>query len=306
MSSIKILVSIDFDAVSGWLGTGSHPDNTLSDYACGIFAGQVGVPRMLRLFKRLGIADKMTWFIPGHSMESFPDETAAIIKSGAEIGLHGYCHEGAYQLTEGQEREVFAKCIEVAERLTGKKPRGYRAPLYQVRESTIRILEDEGFLYDSSLAAHDSQIYRLPHRGGTPMKAPEYKAESSAYDWMHPTVFSRQEKGKVLEIPCNWYMEDATPMMVLPHAANSHGYVDARVIENNWKERFEFLVQERDDLRRDEATEALTVFPLCLHPDTCGHPHVLRMLERFLVWIQSKGDDVEFLTYTEAAERSKV
>jgi hypothetical protein len=28
---IKILLSVDFDAVSGWLGTGQHPDNNLAD-----------------------------------------------------------------------------------------------------------------------------------------------------------------------------------------------------------------------------------------------------------------------------------
>jgi hypothetical protein len=91
--TIKILVSVDFDAVSGWLGTGSHPDNNLADYSSGFFAGQVGVPRLLKLFKRLGIHDKVTWFVPMHSAESFPDEFQHIVDSGCEIGLHGYCHE---------------------------------------------------------------------------------------------------------------------------------------------------------------------------------------------------------------------
>ena len=92
-SKLKTLVSIDFDVVSGWLGTGYSPENILSDYSSGFFSARVGVPRLLRLFKRLDILDKVTWFIPGHSAEPFPDETKAIIDSGAEIGLHGYCHE---------------------------------------------------------------------------------------------------------------------------------------------------------------------------------------------------------------------
>jgi hypothetical protein len=90
---IKILISVDFDAVSGWLGTGTHADNNLADYSSGFFAAQVGVPRLLKLFKKLGIQDKVTWFVPMHSAESFPDEFKSIVESGCEIGLHGYCHE---------------------------------------------------------------------------------------------------------------------------------------------------------------------------------------------------------------------
>jgi hypothetical protein len=198
-SSIKILISVDFDAVSGWLGTGASTENNLADYSSGFFAGRVGVPRLLKVFKRLGIASKMTWFIPGHSMESFPMQTQAIVDSGAEIGLHGYCHEGAPQLTEAQEADVLEKCITLAEKLTGKKPVGYRAPLYQLRESTIKLLEKHKFLYDSSLAHHDSEPYYLPQGGGTPIKAPTYEASIDAKEWMHPLP-QTQVDGDVVEV----------------------------------------------------------------------------------------------------------
>jgi hypothetical protein len=67
----KIAISVIFDAVSGWLGTGPPPENNLSDYSSGFFSAHVGVPKLLKLFKRLGIADKITWFVPMHSAE-FP------------------------------------------------------------------------------------------------------------------------------------------------------------------------------------------------------------------------------------------
>ena len=91
--AIKIALSIDFDAVSGWLGTAQSPDNNLADYSSGFFSARVGVPRLLKLFKKLKLADKVTWFIPGHSMESFPKQAKDIVKSGGEIALHGYSHE---------------------------------------------------------------------------------------------------------------------------------------------------------------------------------------------------------------------
>ena len=50
-------------------------------------------------------------------------------------------------MTPEQERDVLDKCIGLATNLTGKKPVGYRAPLYQLRESTVDLLEEHGFEY---------------------------------------------------------------------------------------------------------------------------------------------------------------
>ncbi|XHG07307.1 hypothetical protein AWENTII_010461 [Aspergillus wentii] len=163
-NKIRIAVSVDLDAVSGWLGTGHHSDNTLADYSAGFFAAQVGVPRLVRMLKKLNLADRCTWFIPGHSAESFPEQVREVVDTGCEIGLHGYAHEGAYQLTVEQERDVLVKCIDIATKLTGKKPVGYRGPLYQVRESTLDLLEEFGFEYDASLTDHDCHPFFAPRR----------------------------------------------------------------------------------------------------------------------------------------------
>ena len=146
---IKVALSVDVDCLSGWLGTGFRAKNNLSDYSAGIFAGRVGVPRLVKLFSNLDMAKKMTWFIPGHSMETFPNEVKLIIESGAEIGLHGYTHEGAQQMTDEQQKDVLQKCIDLATKLTGRKPKGWRAPLYQIKESTLAMLEHNGFEYGS-------------------------------------------------------------------------------------------------------------------------------------------------------------
>jgi peptidoglycan/xylan/chitin deacetylase (PgdA/CDA1 family) len=61
-------------------------------------------------------------------METFEPTVKEIIKSGAEIGLCSYSHEGAYQMTPTQERDVLVKCMEVCQPLTGKRVRGYARP----------------------------------------------------------------------------------------------------------------------------------------------------------------------------------
>ena len=123
----------------------------MADYSAGFFAGKVGSPRLLNMLTKLGIEKNVTWFIPGHSAGTFKDKVAEIIETGCEIGLHGYAHEGAYQLSPEQERDVLEKCIDIFKKLTGNKPVGYRAPLYQVRESTLDLLEEYGFEYGKPL-----------------------------------------------------------------------------------------------------------------------------------------------------------
>lgn len=49
----------------------------------GLFAGTVGVRRLLKLFAKYDI--KTTWFIPGHSLETFPEECAMIRDAGHEM-----------------------------------------------------------------------------------------------------------------------------------------------------------------------------------------------------------------------------
>ncbi|KAL3466957.1 hypothetical protein BJX64DRAFT_204859 [Aspergillus heterothallicus] len=291
---IQVLLSVDFDAVSGFLGTGASPTNGLSEFSSGYFAGQVGVPRLLRLFKKHDIASRVTWFVPGHSMESFPEQTKAIVDSGAEIGCHGYAHEGATQLTEVQERDVIERCVQLATELTGKKPAGWRAPLYQLREHTVQVLEDLGFLYDTSLTHHDSFPYFL-QLTQTP-KPIDFSPSVSAASWMHPLPPPNPRTPSTLvEIPCNWYMEDMTPMQFLPAAANSHGFVSPETIEQNWKARFEYLYNETIDGETQDF-----VFPLVLHPDTSGMAHVIGMIERVIVWLKGQ-KGVEFVTFGECA-----
>lgn len=201
---IKIAWSIDFDAVSGWLGTGANEKNTTSDYSAGYFSATVGVPRLLKLFKKLEIQDKVTWCIPGHSMETFPTQTKSIIESGAEIGLHGYSHESASQMTAEQERDVLVKCIKIVEELTGKKPRGYRAPLYQLQERTISLLQEHDFLWDSSLSHFDSVPYFLP-KDPAPITPIDFSPSAKAADWMKPTPdFNALPRSELVEVPANW------------------------------------------------------------------------------------------------------
>src|SRR6266511_953792 len=79
---IKVTYGVDVDAVAGWLGSYGGEDSP-DDISRGLFAGEVGMPRLVNLFKRFGI--KTTWFIPGHSIETFPEQTQMVVEAGHEI-----------------------------------------------------------------------------------------------------------------------------------------------------------------------------------------------------------------------------
>lgn len=81
---------------------------------------------MLKLFAKYDI--KATWFIPGHSLETFPEEMAAVRDAGHEIGLHGYSHENPTDMSLEQQRDVLDKTYKMLTDFVGKPPRGSVAP----------------------------------------------------------------------------------------------------------------------------------------------------------------------------------
>ena len=100
----------------------------------GVFAGSVGVQRLLKLFDKYKM--KATWFIPGHSLETFPEECISIRDAGHEIGLHGYSHENPNDMSMEQQRDVLDKTYRMLTKFCGKPPRGSVAPWWETSRGT--------------------------------------------------------------------------------------------------------------------------------------------------------------------------
>ncbi len=128
----------DIDSVAGWIGSYGGGDSP-SDIQRGIFATEVGIPRLLRLFKKYDL--QTSFFIPGHSLETFPKEMKMIVDAGHEVGAHGYLHENPVAMTPQQEEDVLVKSIELIDKLTGRAPRGYVAPWREMSNSTAALLQ---------------------------------------------------------------------------------------------------------------------------------------------------------------------
>jgi peptidoglycan-N-acetylglucosamine deacetylase len=279
---IQILIGVDVDAVAGWLGSYGGEDSP-NDIQRGVFAGEVGAPRLLKLFDRYNLPT--TWFIPGHSIETFPAQMQAVADAGHEIGAHGYCHENPVAMTPEQEREVIERSIALIEKLTGRRPRGYVAPWWEMSEHTAALLLELGFTYDHSQNYNDF----VPFYARVGDQWTKIDFARPARDWMKPLVHGHEVD--LVEFCGNWYVDDLPPMMFNKHAANSHGFVSPHDIEQLWRDQFDWVYRELD----------YGVFPVTLHPDVSGRPQVLLMLERLLDdWTRREG--VRFLTYEQAAD----
>jgi peptidoglycan-N-acetylglucosamine deacetylase len=152
----KVSFGVDVDAVSGWLGSYGGED-CLQDIQRGLFAGEVGLPRLVQLFRKYAI--KATFFTPGHSIETFPKSMAFVVEDGHEIGLHGYSHENPRDMSPQQEEDVLGKSIELVTRLWGRRPVGYIAPWGEMTTITAEILLKNNILYDRTHVLHDFQPF---------------------------------------------------------------------------------------------------------------------------------------------------
>ncbi|ELR3661330.1 polysaccharide deacetylase [Campylobacter coli] len=279
---ILVAYGVDIDAIAGWLGSYGGEDSP-DDISRGLFAGEVGIPRLLKLFKKYNIP--ATWFAPGHSIETFPEQMKMIVDAGHEIGAHGYSHENPIAMSTKQEEDVLLKSIELIEKISGKKPSGYVAPWWEFSNITNELLLKHGIKYDHSLMHNDFTPYYV--RVGDKWTKIDYSKD--AKEWMKPLV--RGQETDLIEIPANWYLDDLPPMMFIKKSPNSFGFVSPRDIGQMWIDQFDWVYREMD----------YAIFPMTIHPDVSARPQVLLMHERIIEHI-NKHEGVKWVNLNDMAD----
>ena len=251
-------LSFDFDGPSLWM---MRRMTTAAPVSRGEF-GAVAVPRILRLLGERSIP--ATFFVPGHTIETYPDVCRMIVDAGCEVGLHGYAHEMNALQSLDEERAAMARSVELVESLTGERPIGYRAPAGDLTNQTIELLLEFGLLYDSSLMGHDVAPYRVRVGDALPDESPaEWGPESD-----------------LIELPWSWTNDDypylefvAFRRMIMP------GLAQPDDMFSNWIGDVEWTV-------RDVVGGVIT---FVFHPQVIGRGHRLLALERFLDRVDELG-----------------
>ena len=174
----------DWSFQEGW---GEHPGDmkNLKEYSPHrpIDGARVGLRRVVELMDRHSIP--ASFFIPAVSLILSPDMVEVIQKSGRhEFGVHGWVHELNSALDAETERDLVLRATNYLEKVTGRRPIGYRAPSWNFSPNTLDIIKSLGFLYDSSLMS-DDRPYELLQNG-------------------NPTG--------LVELPVEWILDDA-PLM---------------------------------------------------------------------------------------------
>ena len=130
-----------------------------------------------------------TFFLVGELLKVQPDLMDKIISEGHEIGFHTMTHK---RLDIPGRREEFETEIKVFEALTNGKSRGFRAPTFSLNEKSawlIKVLEENNYVYDSSIVPVKTSMYGVP----TAPKIPYKISESS--------ISRDNVKGKITEFP---------------------------------------------------------------------------------------------------------
>lgn len=251
---LAVNMGFDFDAFSVWMETFKQPSQAYMSR--GEYGAEVGVPRILELLKKYDI--ESSFFIPGHTADSYPDICQEILKQGHEVGHHGYVHEDPTFLSIEEEEAILVKGFESLAKL-GIKPFGYRSPGWDLSVNTLKLLKKYKIKYDSSLMGNDFYPYY-----------PRYCEVN--YD--KGNIFG--EPSPVLEMPVTWYLDDFPHLEFIGTRA---GMKPPSQVYEIWKTYFDYAIKNIEN----------GLMVIAMHPQVIGRPHSITMLEEFINYVQEQG-----------------
>lgn len=253
-----VCLTFDFDALSVWLA--DYALVTPAMLSRGEFGAQVGVPRILNLLAEYNVP--ATFFVPGHTAESFPGAVEAILDAGHEVAHHGYGHEDPSSQSPDKERRSLERGIAVLERFLGEPPLGYRSPSWDYSDNTLSLLVEYGFLYDSSLFAGDFHPYhpRLGDRVGV------------------EEPLQPGEEVDLWEFPVAFFLDDWPHFTFNSEPPRVGLSAPSKVLEI-WASEYDYMVDH----------EQTGVFTLTMHPQVIGRGHRTTLLDTFIRHVVSRG-----------------
>ena len=202
MTGCSVFLSVNFDAEAYDLKSTTE-DRLFGRFSYGRYGVRAGLPRLLAMLERRGIA--ATVFVTAIDAVRHADAIRALRDAGHEIASRG-TDLTPLPLLKERERDALAQARDTLARVTGKPPKGFRAPAGELGPQSLRHLAELGFAYDSSFQDDD-----------------------------HPYVFAPTPSMRIAEIPTVQALDDSLPFS----ARHTH----ARVVKI-WREEFDALYRE--------------------------------------------------------------
>ena len=91
-----------------------------------------------------------TFFVLGWLAERLPHLIREIHSRGHEVASHGYYHNLCYDQSHEDLKTDLCNSKSLLEDIIGNQVYGYRAPSFAINNDILKIIEDCGYLYDSS------------------------------------------------------------------------------------------------------------------------------------------------------------
>jgi peptidoglycan/xylan/chitin deacetylase (PgdA/CDA1 family) len=259
MSKHIVCLTFDFDAISGFVARGQTTPGWRSR---GEFGPGVGAPRLLALLRRYGM--RTSWYVPGHTVESYPEAVKAVVDAGHEIGHHGWTHRPPAGLTRAAEQAELARGNEAIRRVAGRGARGYRSPSWDLSPHSVDLLLAHGFAYDSSMMGDDYTPY--------------YARRGDAIELQQPARFGQPTA--LVEMPIHWSTDDSPHFeFVRLETSLRQGLQKAGDVFDNWVGDFLYLREAVD----------WGVLTFTCHPFIIGRGHRMLMLERLIRRLADEG-----------------
>ena len=262
-------ISFDFDAMSGWIARGMTTPTPVSRGEFGV----IGAARILALLKEHGIPS--TWFIPGHTLETYPEACRRVVEAGHEVGHHGWTHVPPASLSRDQEEAELVRANEQIKKLTGRYARGYRSPSWDLSPHSVELLLKHGFFYESSMMGNDHTPYRV--RLG------------DRIELQKPAVFGKESR--LIEMPISWSLDDYPHFeFVRTQSTVLQGLRNTGSVLANWIDDFLYMKRETE----------WGIITYTFHPFVIGRGHRMLALERLIERLAAEG--AEFMRMDAAAE----
>lgn len=262
-------LTFDFDVWSGFTARGMTTPTPVSRGEFGL----VGAKRLIALLKKHDI--RATWFVPGVVIDTHEEAVAELVAAGHEIAHHGYSHSVPASLPPEKEEAEMLRAIESIRRVTGRAPRGYRSPAWDLSPVTIDLLLKHGFDYESSLMGHDHLPYHA--RSGDQPTVDE------------PFVFGQPTR--LVEMPISWTLDDHPHFEYWRTSTTvNQGLMNASAVLENWVNDFLYMTR----------TEEWGVLTYTCHPYVIGRGHRMIMLEKLIDSLKEMG--AVFMAMEDAAD----
>lgn len=239
-----IAIGFDFDAETLWLAKGLK---TASPISRGKYGAYVGMPRILRFLRERDI--KITFFVPGWVAQYYGPIIEDMLKDGHQVAHHGWLHDDPNAMTPEQEEEEFLRGIEVFKKF-GVKPIGYRSPAFDLGPNTINLLKDNGYIYDTSMMAHETPY----------------------------CIMKDGEDTGLIELPVSWELDDAPYHLYFLKPTYRMGLHDPDSVLRIWQREFDTAYRESG------------FYLLTLHPQITGRGYRLAILDRLISYIKKYPD----------------